>query len=53
MAKIAVRAISTLLIFAFAFTAILPAAQAQASNNLSTDKENKSAHVKTECKRKF
>ncbi|MDE0325359.1 MAG: hypothetical protein OXN27_15715 [Candidatus Poribacteria bacterium] len=42
MAKIAVRAISTLLIFAFAFTAILPAAEAQSSNNLSTPKESKS-----------
>ena len=42
MAKIAVRAISTLLILAFAFTAILPAAQAQSSNNLSTDKKSKS-----------
>ena len=29
MSKIAVRAISTLLIFAFAFTTILPAAEAQ------------------------
>ena len=42
MAKTSLRTISTLLIFTFAFTAILPAAEAQSPDNLPIHKESKS-----------